>query len=128
MLSFIAAITACLILLGLSIFQILLISGLPLGKYAWGGYHEVLPKKLRIASGTSILIYFIFGIIILFAANILNTGSYGWLINILKWILVAYFALGVFMNGISQSKKEKLVMTPIAAILFICSLVIALQI
>ena len=33
----------CMILAFLAIFQLLLIAGLPLGRFAWGGRHEVRP-------------------------------------------------------------------------------------
>jgi hypothetical protein len=42
------------------------------------------------------------------------------------WALTAYFAVGVVMNGLSRSRKERLLMTPVALGLFACYLVIAL--
>jgi hypothetical protein len=41
------------------------------------------------------------------------------------WVLTAYFALGVVMNGISRSKPERLVMTPIALVLAALYLILA---
>lgn len=46
----IAVVIACLILVGLTAFQIALILGAPLGKYAWGGTHTILPVSLKVAS------------------------------------------------------------------------------
>ncbi|TFC80303.1 hypothetical protein E3O45_02495 [Cryobacterium sp. TMS1-20-1] len=40
----------CIILVFLAIFQLLLIAGLPLGRFAWAGRHEVLPTHLRIGT------------------------------------------------------------------------------
>ena len=59
------AILAAFMLLCLSVFQLLLVMGLPIGKMAWGGAHEVLPRNLRIASAISIALYVFFGFIIL---------------------------------------------------------------
>ena len=44
-----AAIAACVILAALAIFQAALIAGAPLGRFAWGSQHSVLPTKLRIS-------------------------------------------------------------------------------
>lgn len=48
---------ATFILLVLSAFQITLAAGAPLGRFAWGGEHRVLPATQRIASVGSVAIY-----------------------------------------------------------------------
>lgn len=107
------AILATLILLGLGVFQFLLILGKPLGEYAWGGQNKVLPTKLRIASATSILLYVIFALVILAWAVVINTStSRAWLYTGM-WILTVYFVAGVLLNLASRSKKERKVMVPI---------------
>ncbi|MHA2471656.1 MAG: hypothetical protein ACXAES_00325, partial [Promethearchaeota archaeon] len=50
MLVIIAAIISAVLFIVLSIFQILLAIGLPLGRFAYGGKHETLPKNLRVTS------------------------------------------------------------------------------
>lgn len=107
-------------------FQLLLILGAPLGKYAWGGSHTILPAKLRIGSVISIVLYFIFALIILHRTgqiDILGDSNFS---NIGIWALTVYFFIGVFMNGISRSKHERWVMTPTALVLAILCLLIAL--
>jgi hypothetical protein len=42
------------------------------------------------------------------------------------WVLVAYFTLGVLMNGISRSPAERAVMTPTTLALAVSSLLVAL--
>lgn len=106
-----------LILLGLSVFQLLLVLGKPLGEYAWGGQHRVLPKKLRIASAFSIVLYVVFGIFLASKAGIVQLTPQSPFLDIGMWVLAAYFALGIVMNGISRSKKERVVMTPVAFLL-----------
>jgi hypothetical protein len=128
MISTVAAIIATVILCLLAVFQLLLIVGLPLGKFAWGGYHTVLPAKLRIASVTSLFLYTFFSLVILENAGVIDFLSGKWVNGPALWILVAYFFLGIFMNGISQSKNEKLLMTPVASLLFVCSLLVALAV
>jgi hypothetical protein len=51
---------ACALLVGLTIFQVALIAGAPLGRMAWGGKHRVLPANLRIGKAVSIGVYALF--------------------------------------------------------------------
>ena len=120
-----AAIVACLILAALAVFQALLIAGRPLGRYAWGGQHEVLPRNLRIGSAISILLYAVFAIIILESAGVADMLP-DVVAEVGIWVLTAYFALGIVMNGISRSKPERAVMTPVCVVLTLLCLVVAL--
>jgi hypothetical protein len=119
----VAAIVASMILMGLAVFQIALIFGAPLGEFAWGGQHKVLPKKLRIASVSSIALYIIFAIIILSQVGIISTfqSTFG------IWAVTIYMFLGIGMNAISRSKKERAAMTPLVTVLAICSLIVAVN-
>ena len=51
-----AAIALTVILALLAVFQLALVLGAPLGRFAWGGTHRVLPARLRIGSAVSIVI------------------------------------------------------------------------
>ncbi len=110
----IAAITSCAILAGLTLFQLALIFGVPIGRYAWGGAHAVLPTNLRIGSGISILLYGLFAVIILTKTGIIASFSNATVVNTGIWVLAVYFCVGVVMNGVSRSKPERNLMTPIA--------------
>jgi hypothetical protein len=120
------AILAAVILAGLAVFQAALAFGAPIGHFAWGGAHKVLPQKLRISSAVSIVLYGFFAAIILSRAGLISFGDAG-LIGTATWILFGYFSLGVVMNGISRSKPERAVMTPVAASLAVLYLLVALS-
>ena len=45
-----AAIVLCASLFGLGVFQLLLATGAPIGRFACGEEHSVLPARLRIGS------------------------------------------------------------------------------
>ncbi|MDB5181170.1 MAG: hypothetical protein JWO54_933 [Candidatus Saccharibacteria bacterium] len=120
-----AVIVSLIILALLSLFQLLLIAGVPLGHFAWGGQHNVLPRKLRIGSVFSIFIYALIAICILSKASVLQIIPAGSFLDIICWIIFAYLALGIFMNAISRSKKERYTMTPVAAVLAICLYMVA---
>ena len=64
-----AAVVACVLLAALAVFQLLLVAGRPLGRFAWGGRHEVLPRGLRIGSAVSVVSYAVIALVILQAAG-----------------------------------------------------------
>jgi hypothetical protein len=122
-----AAIVACAVLAALTVFQAALISGAPLGRFAWGGQHDVLPNKLRIGSAVSIALYVLFAYVALAKAGLAPPLLNETFTSVSSWVLTAYFALGVAMNGISRSKPERLVMTPTALLLAALYLVLSLN-
>ncbi len=122
-----AAIAACVILAALAVFQAALITGQPLGRFAWGGQHDVLPKNLRIGSAVSILLYAVFGYVALGKAGLADPLGGVPFTSVAMWVLTAYFALGVVMNAISRSKPERLVMAPVAFVLAALFLVVAIN-
>ncbi|AFR31040.1 hypothetical protein [Arthrobacter sp. Rue61a] len=120
------AILACIILGLLAIFQLALVAGAPIGRFAWGGQHEVLPRKLRIGSIVSILLYVLFGYTALAKAELVPALISQPFTDVFMWVLTAYFTLGVGMNAISRSKPERLVMTPVALVLAVLFLLLSL--
>lgn len=122
-----AAIAACVLLAALAAFQAALVAGAPLGRFAWGGQHNVLPTKLRMGSATSIILYVLFANVALakagMAAPLVNQGF----TDVFCWVLTVYFAVGIVLNGISRSKPERLVMTPTVVILTALYLVLSLN-
>lgn len=122
-----AAIVASAVLAGLTVFQAALIAGAPLGRFAWGGQHGVLPAKLRIGSAVSIALYALFAYVALAKANLAPPLVNETFTSVSAWVLTAYFGLGVVMNGISRSKPERFVMTPTALLLAVLYLVLSLS-
>ncbi|GHD41654.1 hypothetical protein D9V29_01830 [Mycetocola manganoxydans] len=121
-----AAVFACLILLALAVFQLLLIGGRPIGRFAWGGQHDVLPRNLRIGSMVSIVLYAVFMVVILERAGVTNVFPDA-VAQVGIWVLTAYFALGILLNGISRSKPERNLMTPVCIVLAGLCLLIAVS-
>ena len=120
------AVLAVVVLAGLAAFQALLVAGQPLGRFAWGGQHAVLPTGLRVGSAVSIPLYAGFAVLILCAAGALAMLPEGF-VGVAIWVLTGYFALGIAMNAISRSRPERLVMTPTVLVLADICLVLALQ-
>ena len=116
----------CLILGALAVFQALLVAGRPLGRFAWGGQHVVLPPGLRVGSAVSIVVYGAFAVLVLCAADALDVLPESF-VGVAIWVLTGYFALGIGLNAISRSRSERLVMTPVVLVLAVVCLVLALQ-
>ncbi len=122
----VAAILLCVVLAALAVFQVLLIAGVPIGRFAWGGKHDVLPRGLRVSSALSILIYALIAAVVLERAKFTNAIADSTLESVAMWVITGYFTIGIVMNAISRSKPERLVMTPTAAVLAVLSLIVAL--
>ena len=121
------ALVAAAVLTVLAAFQIALIAGAPLGRLAWGGRHKVLPAKLRMGSAASIALYGLFAYIALARAGLAAPFVSASFTDVAAWVLTAYFAAGVVMNGISRSLPERLTMTPTALVLTLLYLVLSLS-
>jgi hypothetical protein len=108
-------------------FQVTLALGAPWGRAAWGGVHEGrLPGKLRVASLIAAVVW------ILLASLVFERAGHeliplpftvpSWM----PWALFGLLAVGALMNLASRSKLERLVMTPVAGVLALLCLVVAL--
>jgi hypothetical protein len=118
-----AALAATAILLGLTCFQALLAAGRPLGRFAWGGAHDVLPPRLRVASALSIMLYGAIAVVLLDAADVVDALPGRWS-GTAAWIIAAFFLVGVVMNGASRSRPERRTGTPVAlALCLLCAAV-----
>lgn len=114
----IAAIAACVLLGALAVFQALLVCRFPLGRFAWGGQHEVLPTRLRVGSLVAVVVYVVIGWVVLARAGLLGGGQ--GVVRVATWVIAGYFLLGAAGNLASRSRSERFVMTPVAVVL--CSL------
>ena len=122
----IAALAGTAVLGCLAVLQLLLIAGAPLGRFAWGGQNAVLPRSARVGSAVAIVLYGIFALLMLQAADTLAVLPAG-AADIAIWVLTAYFAVGVAMNAASRSRPERALMTPVSLVLALLCLVLAVH-
>lgn len=87
----------------------------------------MLPKKLRIASVFSVILYVVFGLFLASKAGLVNAIPDGLFLSVAMWAFTCYFVLGVFMNAISRNKKERTLMTPVALSLAVIFLLVTLN-
>jgi hypothetical protein len=123
----VAAVLACLVLGALAVFQVLLVLGAPLGRFAWGGQHRVLPTPLRAGSVVSIVIYALLATVVLARADLVSLAVPAGVVRTATWVVVTYLLLGAALNLASRSKPERAVMSPVTAVLCALYAVVALS-
>lgn len=109
----------------LVVFQITLALGAPLGRFAWGGQHRVLPVRLRIGSVVSILIYALIAVLAWDRVRAIDVFP-DVVAQVGMWVVFAYFVLGILMNALSRSKPERFTMVPVTIALAVFSFLVAM--
>lgn len=122
----IAAVIAVVIFAVISVIQLLLALGLPLGKLAYGGKYERLPTNMRIMSIVAIGIFVLASISVLERAGIITIFNNSLIVLVIVWIIAVYLAFNTLLNVMSKSKREKLIMTPLSLASAICCFIIAI--
>jgi hypothetical protein len=113
---------------GMMIFQILLAAGLPLGHAAFGGEHRVLPAKMRLASAASAVVFFVAFFVILARSGLVWAASRSsLLVEVGIWVLVVLFGVSTLANFSSRSRWERRIMAPVALVLTVCCLTVAVH-
>lgn len=119
------SIAVSVIFLLIAVFQALLALGFPFGEYALGGYHKVLPKKLRYVSLVNAVILLIFTWVFFIHASILES-TWSLPTGGIVFGIAIFLALNSIANLLSASKKERYVMTPLSSVTCILCFWIAL--
>ena len=125
MLSTVSSITGAVLLLAVAVMEILLIFGLPLGEFTMCGRYKVLPPMYRLFAASSVILQLFGAAMILQGGGLMNMWFAGKVIKIICFVFAGFFAVNTVMNIISPSKKEKYVMTPLAAVEACCFAVTA---
>lgn len=120
------AVIACILIFVVAVLQISLAAGAPLGQFAWGGQHRVLPQNLRRGSAASVLFLALAAWIALARADMVAPGHDALFASIGIWVLAAFFALNTLGNLVSKSKPERYTMSPITIVLCGCFVGLAL--
>jgi len=114
------SIVGAVLLLIVAIMEVLLVCGLPLGEFTMGGRYKVLPPALRVAAASSIVLQLFGAAMILQGGGIMSMWFANNVTKIICFVFAGFFAVNTLMNLISPSKKEKYVMTPLAAVEAVC--------
>jgi hypothetical protein len=122
-----AAVAAAFGFLLVAGFQVGLASGGPWGRAAWGGAHDRLPARLRIASAVAAGLWIAAAVVILSLAGYEPIAIPFRVARWAAWVLFGLLALGALMNMASRSRWERFLMGPIAFVLSVLCLVVAVE-
>ncbi|MBH1940943.1 hypothetical protein I5677_08575 [Mobilitalea sibirica] len=111
-----------------TIIYILLALGLPLGEFAWGGKYKVLPTNFRIICAVSVVVQLFAIMIILQTGGIIPLVFTKKVTTMICFFFAAYLSLNSIMNALSNSKKERYIVTPLSVTSAICFWITALQV
>jgi hypothetical protein len=121
-----AALLFTIVVAGAVAFQLALAVGAPLGTYAMGGrYPGRLPPAMRASAVVQAVVLALLALIVLSAARVvLPTIAAGlpWLV----WLPVVFSAISLVLNAATPSAGERRIWAPVAAVLLVTSLTVAL--
>ena len=104
-------------------FQLALAAGAPWGAYAMGGrVTGRFPPPLRVAAVVQAAVLAALATVVLARAGLLDLGLAPWGI----WVVVAFSGLSLAMNAASRSAGERRLWVPVASVMLLSSVVVAL--
>lgn len=122
----IAAYTFSALAFATAIFQFTLAAGVPWGEAAWGSaFSGMLPSHMRLASVTSGLLLLLFAVVIIARAGLAGLTTERKSTRILSWLIAGFCGLSTIANAFSPSHLERVIWFPVAALLFVCAIVVA---
>ena len=123
----VAALVFAVVAGGVVAFQFAMALGAPWGRYAMGGaFPGRFPPPMRVAAVVQALLIELLAVGVLSAAGLVLPDlavAVPWLV----WIAVVVSALAVVLNAISKSAGERRIWVPVASVLLISSLLVALN-
>lgn len=123
----VAAFIYTFVSVGVIAFQIALAAGAPWGAYAMGGaYPGQFPPALRVAAIIQAVILGLWALVVLTRVGIMLptwTRTSHWLI----WVVVAFSALSLVLNTITPSTSERAIWAPVALLMLICCITVAVD-
>jgi hypothetical protein len=121
-----AAITYTIATAGVITFQVALALGAPWGAYAMGGaFPGRFPPAMRVAALVQAAVLGVLAVAVLSRAGLALPSlaeAYPWLI----WVAVAVSAFSVLLNSITRSPGERRIWLPVALVLLVSSVTVAL--
>lgn len=108
------------------LFQLALAAGMPWGHLAMGGrYPGVFPPAMRIAALVQIGVLALLVLIVLTRAQMIFPAWYA-VSEKAIWVVAAVSAISLVLNVMTPSKWERILWSPVALLMTVCSIVVAL--
>ena len=123
----VAALVQSIIPLGVFVFQVALLFGAPWGEFAMGGQNKgALPARLRWTSGVSAVLMLVQSGHYLAQAGVFAPLLDATWNSVANWLWFAFTIVGLAMNSISRSKKERNLWVPALAVSTVCTFIVAM--
>jgi hypothetical protein len=121
-----AAIAFAIVAAGVIAFQIALALGAPWGSYAMGGaFPGRFPRRMRIVALMQAALLAVTVAIVLSGAGLV-LSAWSETARRLIWAVVMISLVAVVLNAISPSAGERRIWVPVALVMLVCSLLVAL--
>jgi len=121
-----AAILYALVTVGVVVFQLALALGAPWGEYAMGGrYPGTYPQQMRVAAVGQAALLAAIAVFVLSAAGLVLPSMARTLPSLI-WAVVAFSVLSLVLNAITPSAGERRIWVPVAVVMLVTSLIVAL--
>ena len=109
------------------LFQIALALGAPWGHLAMGGrFPGKFPPAMRVAALVQAVVLSLLAVIVAIKARLVLAGFYT-VSETAIWVVFAISVLSLIMNLVTPSRGERLLWAPVALVLALSSLVVALS-
>jgi hypothetical protein len=106
-------------------FQMALALGAPWGEYAMGGaFPGRYPTELRVAAMIQATLWVLFACVILARAG-MGLRPLARAARWMAWIIVALTAVSLVLNLLTPSAGERMLWSPVAFVLLVCSVLVA---
>lgn len=110
-----------------ALFQLALVLGAPMGEYAFGGQNPgKLPNRFRMASAFSFVVLLALAGHYFAQAGVFTPVLPAGPNTVANWLLVGLFVLGLIMNSMSRSKKERQMWVPVLLLIVVLAFIVAL--
>jgi hypothetical protein len=120
-----AAVAAAAGFAAITVFELALAAGVPLGHAAWGGAHTHLSTGERIGSAVAVFIWSGAALIVLGRAGLRATRVGANVLRPVTWGLAAVSMIAALMNFASHSRWENLIFGPTALLLAVLCTIVA---
>lgn len=102
-------------------------AGAPWGSYAMGGaYPGTFPPALRVAAVFQAALLIGFALVALSRADLI-LPAWAQASRWMMWAIVAFSTLSLILNLITPSAGERAIWAPVAFLMLLCSLIVALS-
>ena len=116
-----------LLVLSLIVFQVALAAGVPWGELAMGGrWPGQLPAGMRIAAMVQAVVLLLLALAVFVKAGFLLPRLYVFSQKAV-WGVVLFSLVALTMNLLTPSRRERMLWAPVAFLMTLCSIVVALE-